>query len=74
MSAKGHKNIENDCKECKGVQCHRKCKRSHKIAWIGRGNIEGSREGRNMLKIGRKCRRESRDDVGRQSNVKLSSN
>ena len=27
-----------------------------------------------MSKIGRKCRRESRDDVRRQSNVKLSSN
>ena len=49
-------------------------KRSRKIACIGRGNIEGSREGRNMSKIGCKCRRESRDDVGRQSNVKLSSN
>jgi len=41
--------------------------RSRYIVCIGRKNIEGSWEGR-------KCRKESRDDVGRQRNVKLSSN
>ena len=49
-------------------------KGSSQIAWIGRRNIEGSQEGQNMLEIGRKCRRELRDDVGRQRNVKLSMN
>ena len=49
-------------------------KRSSQIAWIGHRNIKGSQEGRNMLEIGHKCRRESRDNVGRQKNVKLSMN
>src|ERR1700683_2157121 len=41
-------------------------KRSSQIARIGHRNIEGSQEGRNMSEIGRKCRRELRDNVGRQ--------
>ena len=43
MSAEGRKNIENDCKEHKGVRCHRKCKEveenSMDRSWEHRGVV-----------------------------------